>query len=110
MAAQKCSESCFSFPGFHEHLPEPQLFFARLVELLAAGGVLVASVPTTPSVDLNPHHLHDFTAAQFRRMGARHGLVEAASHVQVQRVGLGEDARRQDPGSDESETVSTSGY
>ena len=46
----------------------------------------MASVPTTPSVDLNPHHLHDFTAKSFREMGARHGLREKASLPQVQRV------------------------
>jgi hypothetical protein len=27
--------------------------------------VLVASVPTTPSKDVNPHHLHDFTEQDF---------------------------------------------
>ena len=68
----------------------PWGFFARLASLLAPAAVLVASVPTTPSVDLNPHHLHDFTAAGFRAMGARQGLVEVASQMQVQRVGLGE--------------------
>ena len=73
-----------------EHLPEPLVFVARLVGLLKTGGVLVASVPTTPSVDLNPHHLHDFTAAGFRKLGAELGLVEVASQEQVQRVGLSE--------------------
>lgn len=77
-----------------EHLPEPDRFFDRLQRLLAPGGVLVASVPTTPSVDLNPHHLHDFTLAQFRAMGARNGLDVIAEHTQVQRVGLFELARR----------------
>lgn len=73
-----------------EHLPEPQVFFARLCGMLSPGGVLVASVPTTPSVDLNPHHLHDFTADGFRAMGSRHALVEVACHSQVQRVAFGE--------------------
>jgi len=71
-----------------EHLPEPQAFFDRLCSLLASGGVLVASVPTTPSVDLNPHHLHDFTLASFCAMGARNGLEEVARHTQIQRVGF----------------------
>ncbi len=73
-----------------EHLPEPDAFFAQLASMLVPEAVLVASVPTTPSVDLNPHHLHDFRAAGFRAMGTRHGLVEVASQVQVQRVGLRE--------------------
>jgi 2-polyprenyl-3-methyl-5-hydroxy-6-metoxy-1,4-benzoquinol methylase len=73
-----------------EHLPDPEAFFARLAGLLAPGAVLVASVPTTPSVDLNPHHLHDFTSQGFRQLGSRHGLAELASLTQVQRVGLSE--------------------
>ncbi len=67
-----------------EHLPDPDAFFARLAGLLGPGGVLVASVPVTVSVDLNPHHLHDFTERTFRRMGKRNGLVEIASHRQIQ--------------------------
>jgi hypothetical protein len=47
-----------------------------VVELLAPAGVLVSSVPTTPSVDGNPHHLHDFTERSFRRMLANCGLRE----------------------------------
>jgi hypothetical protein len=62
---------------------------AKLVSLLRPGGRLVASVPTTPSVDLNPHHRHDFTAASFRALGARHGLVERDAFVQVQRLAIG---------------------
>lgn len=73
-----------------EHLPEPEAFFQRLCSLLKPGGFLIASVPTTPSVDLNPHHLHDFTLRSFRRMGAQAGLDEVAHHEQVQKVGLGE--------------------
>ena len=44
--------------------------FERLVGALRPGGVLVASVPTTPSVDVNPHHLHDFTERSFRAIVA----------------------------------------
>ncbi|MEZ5978310.1 MAG: class I SAM-dependent methyltransferase [Planctomycetota bacterium] len=69
-----------------EHLPEPEPFVARLVELLAPGGVLVASVPTTPSVDLNPHHLHDFTRASFLALLDRNGLSPVDELVQVQNV------------------------
>ena len=65
-----------------EHLPDPQTFVGKLVGLLRPGGVLVASVPVTPSVDANPHHLHDFTARQFRRMFP--GFDEIASLRQVE--------------------------
>jgi SAM-dependent methyltransferase len=77
-----------------EHLPEPERFVARLTRLLAPGGVLIASVPTTPSVDLNPHHLHDFTLRSFREIGRRAGLQEVAKFEQVQRVALGDLWRR----------------
>ena len=73
-----------------EHVPDPVRFFERLASFVAPGGVLIGSVPTTPSVDLNPHHLHDFTERSFDRMGAGAGLVEVATHKQVQRVGFSE--------------------
>jgi SAM-dependent methyltransferase len=72
-----------------EHVESPERLVAKLVSLLRPGGRLVASVPTTPSVDLNPHHRHDFTAASFRALGARHGLVERDAFVQVQRLAIG---------------------
>ncbi len=60
-----------------EHLPDPATFVKQVVDMLRPGGVLVASVPVTPSVDANPHHLHDFTARQFRGMFA--GFDEIAA-------------------------------
>jgi SAM-dependent methyltransferase len=71
-----------------EHVDDPDALFARLVSLLQPGGVLVASVPTTPSVDLNPHHRHDFTERSFVALGARHGLRERDRLCQVQRYSL----------------------
>jgi SAM-dependent methyltransferase len=71
-----------------EHLPDPAGFVARLVGLVRPGGVLVASVPITPSVDANPHHLHDFTDRSFRRLFSRHGLEEQEQLIQDQPFGL----------------------
>jgi len=67
-----------------EHLPRPEAFVAHLAGLLRPGGMLVASVPTTPSVDANPHHLHDFSARSFRRLLAPYGLAECAALEQAQ--------------------------
>lgn len=72
-----------------EHVEEPERLVAKFASLLRPGGRLVASVPTTPSVDLNPHHRHDFTERSFRALGARHGLREIDSFVQVQRLAIG---------------------
>ncbi len=67
-----------------EHLPAPGAFVGRLVQMLRPGGILVASVPTTPSVDANPHHLHDFSERSFRRLLSPHRLVERDALVQDQ--------------------------
>ena len=69
-------------------LPDPIGFVAQMVSLLRPGGVLIGSVPATPSVDANPHHLHDFSERSFRRLGAAHGLVEVAALQQVQPFSL----------------------
>jgi hypothetical protein len=45
---------------------------------------LVASVPVTPSVEVNPYHLHDFTERSFHALGAELGLVEVAVLAQTQ--------------------------
>lgn len=69
-----------------EHLPNPEGFLANLVPMLRPGALLIASVPTTPSVDFNPHHLSDFTERSFRRLVASVGLEEVACLRQVQKV------------------------
>jgi SAM-dependent methyltransferase len=71
-----------------EHLPDPEGFVERLVGLLRPGGHLVGSVPITPSVDANPHHLHDFSDRSFRRLVGRHGLEVLDDLVQDQPFGL----------------------
>jgi SAM-dependent methyltransferase len=67
-----------------EHVADPTALIANFVRLLAPGGLLIASVPVTPSVDVNPFHLHDFTPSSFRRMFLRHGLTEVDSLLQRQ--------------------------
>ena len=52
--------------------------------LLKPGGMFIGSVPTTPTVDANPHHLHDFTEASFRQLLATHQVQEKASFQQTQ--------------------------
>jgi len=57
-----------------EHVPEPAILIKHLSELLRDRGIFIASVPTTPSVDVNPYHLHDFTERSFRKMVTMYGL------------------------------------
>ena len=71
-----------------EHVDDPQALIQHLLALLHPGGVLVASVPTTPSTDLNPHHRHDFTESSFRALFRQDGLVEIDCLRQKQRVPL----------------------
>jgi hypothetical protein len=63
---------------------DPQRLADRLVALLRPGGVLIASVPTTPSVDANPHHQSDWSERSFRRLFASRGLRELAHLAQDQ--------------------------
>ena len=67
-----------------EHVRDPELLVGNLVRLLRPGGILIASVPTTPSVDVNPHHKHDFNERSFRCLFKAYGLVERAIFRQVQ--------------------------
>jgi len=67
-----------------EHLSDPQGFITHLLSLLRPGGRLIASVPTTPTVDANPYHLHDFTEHSFRKMVNGLPLKELASYRQQQ--------------------------
>lgn len=67
-----------------EHVENPEAFVVDLAGVLRPGGILVASVPVTPSVDANPHHRTDFSTASFRVLGARAGLLPIAEFRQVQ--------------------------
>jgi SAM-dependent methyltransferase len=67
-----------------EHVPDPELFLRDLVRLLAPNGVLVTSVPVTPSVDANPHHVTDFTERSILSLGHALGLTPMESMRQIQ--------------------------
>ncbi|QNA45359.1 class I SAM-dependent methyltransferase [Lacibacter sediminis] len=67
-----------------EHLPDTQLFLTHLYQLLISNGLLICSVPVTPSVDANPYHLHDFTEKQFLRLLIKAGFSIEEKMIQVQ--------------------------
>lgn len=73
-----------------EHLPNPTAYVARVAQLLPKGGRFIASVPVTVSTDGNPHHLHDFTRASFRRLLTAHGFKEIRALEQSLRFSLGD--------------------
>lgn len=68
-----------------EHVPDPGALVENLTRLLKPTGTIIASVPVTPSVDVNPFHLHDFTEASFRRMFENWGFSLVDSLLQRQR-------------------------
>lgn len=67
-----------------EHVSEPQKMVSHLLTLLSEAGIMIASVPTTPTVDGNPHHLHDFSVASFYRLfsSAQYQAKETFEQVQ----------------------------
>jgi len=67
-----------------EHVPDPEALIDNFTRLLAPGGTLIASVPVTPSVDVNPFHQHDFTQTSFRRMFEKRGFSLVDSLLQRQ--------------------------
>jgi len=68
-----------------EHLPDPRSFIGRVAStLISPDGIFVGSVPVTPSVDANPHHLTDFSKRSFRNLLAEHGFEELGQLEQVQ--------------------------
>ena len=73
-----------------EHVADPGRLIEKLAGLLRPGGLLISSVPTTPSVDVNPHHRHDFSERSFRRLvaGRAPRLREVAALRQAQPVSV----------------------
>ena len=67
-----------------EHLPDPADLVRVLHAGLRPGGILIASVPVTPSMDANPFHLQDFSARTFRKMLVGCGFEPLETIVQRQ--------------------------
>jgi len=67
-----------------EHVPDPRALIVHFTSMLRPGGVFVGSVPVTPSVDANPHHLTDFTPSSFKKLLTESGLVVESEFGQVQ--------------------------
>lgn len=57
-----------------EHVPDPGALLVRLSGLVGAGGIVVGSVPTTLSTDVNPFHLHDLSERELRELFRRSRL------------------------------------
>lgn len=68
-----------------EHVINPTSLMQDFARLLRPDGVLVTSVPVTPSVDANPHHRTDFTVTSLLALGRSVGLEPIAQLRQVQR-------------------------
>ena len=67
-----------------EHVVEPQKMVTHLLTQLSEKGIMIASVPTTPTVDGNPHHLHDFTVASFYRLFSASNYQPGETFEQIQ--------------------------
>jgi 2-polyprenyl-3-methyl-5-hydroxy-6-metoxy-1,4-benzoquinol methylase len=68
-----------------EHVANPQQMVTHLLTQLAENGAMIASVPTTPTVDGNPHHLHDFTVKTFYQLFSPSGFVASEQYEQIQK-------------------------
>ena len=71
-----------------EHLNDPSAFVNKLYDLLHPGGVLIASAPITPSTDVNPYHVNDFSDKTFRRLFTPYPFTVIDSLRQTQQISL----------------------
>jgi len=68
-----------------EHLKNPDDFLKAISRYLKKNGLLITSVPVTPSVDANPYHLHDFSSNSFNRLLNENGYEVIKSVSQKQK-------------------------
>lgn len=68
-----------------EHVPNPVAIINTFRGLLGKRGLFILSVPVTPSVDVNPYHLTDFSAASIRDIlrSAKFEIIEELRQKQV---------------------------
>jgi 2-polyprenyl-3-methyl-5-hydroxy-6-metoxy-1,4-benzoquinol methylase len=71
-----------------EHVPYPDKLLSHFHDLLRPGGTFIASVPITPSVDANPHHLTDFTLGSFLKLLKDTGFEVEEKFIQIQPFSL----------------------
>jgi SAM-dependent methyltransferase len=67
-----------------EHILEPCKLISNFSNLLKPEGKIVASVPITPSVDVNPHHISDFTKKSFFKLFNNFGFEPIDYKIQIQ--------------------------
>ena len=67
-----------------EHVSNPVATIENFWKLLRQNGIFVLSVPVTPSVDVNPHHLTDFSVSSIRKMIQTAGFEVVDELLQVQ--------------------------
>jgi len=71
-----------------EHLKQPELFIEKVSKILKPNGVFIVSVPTTPSLDFNPFHLHDFTEKSIKKLVQQHGFTIIDQQQQIQAIDI----------------------
>jgi 2-polyprenyl-3-methyl-5-hydroxy-6-metoxy-1,4-benzoquinol methylase len=67
-----------------EHLPDLNALFRNFVALSHQHTTMIASVPSTPTCDGNPHHLHDFTERSFLKRFRAISFAPVSHFRQVQ--------------------------
>ena len=67
-----------------EHVTKPRELIEHFFNLMNQDGYLIVSVPITPSVDINPHHVNDFTEKSFESMFNLCGFKKVEKYYQTQ--------------------------
>jgi 2-polyprenyl-3-methyl-5-hydroxy-6-metoxy-1,4-benzoquinol methylase len=67
-----------------EHVLDPGGMVGNLLRQLSSAGIMIGSVPTTPTVDGNPHHLHDFSVRSFHQLFSQYNFSAGKTFLQIQ--------------------------
>lgn len=67
-----------------EHVADPLAVINKFRALLRPQGLFILSVPVTPSIDVNPYHLTDFSVSSVRKIlhSANFEIIDELSQVQ----------------------------